>query len=390
MAGNRLRISSFFFVVAVVAAAGVAGYFIGRSATTTHPAAPRVRWRAIPSAPIVGRIYEATVWTGRELIVAGGLSHGRPVDDGAAYDPATGTWRRIAKPPSDLGGAAVWTGTEMITWTGNGVDGPVVGAVYNPRTDMWRRLPAGPLGPREGNAVVWTGKELLVIGGHRGDGAAAPVAAAVDPATGIWRILHGLDRLPFFGGPQGAVWDGREVILAGNVSLCPEKGSACGRTRASVIAYEPATDAAHELSQLAPSSQYGSDAAASLRPIAWTGTRVVFTTYTPGVFRLLRYTPASAYWELGDRAPCTLQHDTDTQMVWAGDRFVAGCSTGGVQVYDPDTRQWRTLETGASPFTSRSSSAIAWTGKELIVWSGSEFRPNGPTPADGAILTLPR
>jgi hypothetical protein len=385
-------------LIAVAIVAAVAGFLAGRAGRHAEPA-PRVTagWRALPGAPVAGRFAEAFAWTGRELIVAGGLTRGgggssRPVSDAAAYGPAAARWRRIAPPPAGVGAGAAWTGSALVTWTGNGPDGPAVGAVYDPRTNRWRRLPDGPLGPREANANVWTGRELLVIGGHSGDGLATPVAAAVDPATGGWRVLHGLSGLTLLGGPNGAVWDGREAIVAGNLSLCPERGSACGRSRPILVAYEPSTDRMRELKLPAYSGSFGTDTAASLTPLAWTGSAVIFRAWVPGSLRVLRYEPASGRWQIGPQAPCVLPHGTDTQTVWAGGKLVAPCGADGLQLYDPASGswRWRTLTPGASPLTIRTGSAIAWTGRQLVVWSGLAFRRLNPTPADGSFLVLER
>jgi len=42
-----------------------------------------------------------------------------------------------------------------------------------------------------------------------------------------------------------------------------------------------------------------------------------------------------------------------------------------------------------SPLNSREGSAIVWTGSELIAWSDTVYERFNPTPADGALLTLP-
>src|SRR4051812_31071749 len=85
------------------------------------------RWSTLPAPPLPGRENAASVWTGTEVIFWGGMtpavggSTSRPVrGDGAAYDPATGTWRLL--PAAPIGprsnAASVWTGTEMIVWGG--------------------------------------------------------------------------------------------------------------------------------------------------------------------------------------------------------------------------------------------------------------------------------
>jgi hypothetical protein len=159
-------------------------------------------WSALPRAPISPRAGASVVWTGRELLVWGGDSglHGEDLHaDGAAYDPGTGRWRAL--PPSPLsarvGQAAAWTGSEMIIWGGydrvSAHRFQVIssGAAYDPATNTWRRLPRAPLSPRARAIAVWTGGTLVLLGGQPavltdtvrgyGDG------ASFNPALNRWR-----------------------------------------------------------------------------------------------------------------------------------------------------------------------------------------------------------
>ena len=268
-------------------------------------------------------------------------------------------------------GRVVWTGDAMLVWASNSPDGPAGGAVYDPGSDTWRRLPAGPLGSREGYSSVWTGKELLVIGGALGDTLATPIAAAVNPRTGTWRLVPAFDDFVFFGGPNGAVWDGHEAFVAGTLSLCPERSSACAERRPVLVAYNPATDTVREITLPAPSEAFGADTAVSLKPIGWTGTEVVFSADGSGSVRVIRYNPTIDGWKGVPAA-------------------VASCGEFGLQIYSLATNTWtlRTMTPGPSPLSSRGGSAIVWTGTDLIVWSGMVGKPGNPTPADGASLTL--
>jgi hypothetical protein len=388
---GRWRSRRVVVALVVVALAAVAvGVVVGRAtrSTTTSGGA----WQPLPQAPIADRSFEGVVWTGTEMIVWGGTRSGKALSDGAAYNPATSSWRTIAPLPAGVRGyaaGAVWTGEAAVFWAGNSPDGPAVGAVYDPGADTWRSLPDGPLGPREGYASVWTGKELVLIGGVRGDGQATPVAAAVDPRTGSWRLLPAFDHLIFYGGPNGAVWDGHEALVIGNLSLCPEQGSACAERRPIFVAYDPAADAVRELELPAYSADFGADTAASLTSIAWTGTDVVFSAAVPGSVRIIRYNPDTGVWRKGTPAPCYIRSGY-TQTAWLGDRYVAACGEDGLQVYSlaSNTWTWRTLTPGPSPLTTREGSAIVWTGTDLIAWSGSLYERFNPTPGDGASLTL--
>src|SRR5262249_51707517 len=65
---------------------------------------------------------------------------------------------------------AVWTGSEMIVWGGNGFGGPFnTGGRYNPTTDTWTATSTNnaPTG-RASHTAVWTGSEMIVWGGDDG------------------------------------------------------------------------------------------------------------------------------------------------------------------------------------------------------------------------------
>ena len=143
-------------------------------------------WDLVPAAPVPAR--SESVWTGHELIMWGG-TYGKDQDvlsaAGAAYNPATRTWRTL--PPAPISAradnAAVWTGTEMIVWGGY-TDGAGTktndGAAYDPATNRWRVLPPAPLAPQANTVAVWTGARALFL--STGD----ERAAAYDPATNRW------------------------------------------------------------------------------------------------------------------------------------------------------------------------------------------------------------
>lgn len=126
-------------------------------------------WRVRAAAPLPGRSWHASVWTGSELIVWGGENESGYLGDGAAYDPLTDTWRPISAAP--LSGrhssTAVWTGRSMIVWGGSNESGYLNdGAAYDPLTDTWHQLPTAPLEGRRGHSAVWTGDEMIIWGGN--------------------------------------------------------------------------------------------------------------------------------------------------------------------------------------------------------------------------------
>jgi N-acetylneuraminic acid mutarotase len=205
------------------------------------------RWRELDAGPLEARVDVASAWTGKELVIFGGQTHASildddsedeatgendlPLDDGAAYDPVTGRWRRI--PPSGaarLGAKAVWDGTDVLV-LGGGSGSPASRTngrqvlAWNPRTNRWRSLASPPFsGVR---SAVWTGSRVVMAPvGYR-----ATTLATFDPATNRWaRTSRPLlppgfrDRVETIGRwLPSLVWSGREVLLLGSDTTDPEK-----------------------------------------------------------------------------------------------------------------------------------------------------------------------
>lgn len=134
-------------------------------------------WTRMSNSPLAGRVEAAGMWTGQEFIVWGGSSLAREdptFSDGAAYDPSNDSWRLLS--PSPLGPrqrhSFVWTGTQAFFWGGTsdevfeGFGRPLEnGAVYDPEQDSWSMLPKSPLEGRSLSSAVWTGRDVIVWGG---------------------------------------------------------------------------------------------------------------------------------------------------------------------------------------------------------------------------------
>lgn len=374
--------------VAVVLLAVAAGILIGRETKGGAEAAPS--WQPLPEAPISGRLSASAVWTGTEMIVWGGAARSEDAGrgaQGAAYDPAARTWRTIAPSPAGLeGGAAVaWTGDEMVVWASNSPDGPVGAAAYDPDADDWRSLPAGPLGRREGYGSAWTGMELVVVGGNLGDTLATPVAAALDPAAGTWRLLPALNRLGALMPGSGVVWNGSEVFVKS--AVCVER-TTCSPT---LLAYDPASDALRTIDLAQAPIVKEQD----LTLIGTSGAELVFATVgvpsnvNSGKPVVVRYDPDADSWSKGAFAPFPGTSGVYQQTAWLGDRLVAPDGSSGLQIYSLDTDTWETITPGSSPLNWGAGSAIVWTGEELIAWSGTVYERYNPTPDEGASLELP-
>jgi N-acetylneuraminic acid mutarotase len=135
------------------------------------------QWRPISSIGAPSARYEhAIVWTGTEMIVWGGASTNpfMLLGDGARYDPKTDTWSTLATtgaPTPRQRHSAVWIGTQMIVW-GGGVSSPDwtrtnTGGIYDLQSDTWAPTSMCDAPVRtEGHTAVWTGSEMIVWGGN--------------------------------------------------------------------------------------------------------------------------------------------------------------------------------------------------------------------------------
>lgn len=187
------------------------------------------RWSSFPGGPLSARSGEIYAWTGKDLVVWGGITdQPAPVGilpkvlaDGAAYDPVTHSWHRL--PQSPLTGrenaSDVWAGSELIIWGGDdlndwGTGGPVFGdgAAYLPTTNTWEMLPPAPIEPRTDATIIWTGRQVIVFGGRDSDGNYIDDGATYDPGSRTWSVLPALPSES--GTPVGAsaIWTGSELI----------------------------------------------------------------------------------------------------------------------------------------------------------------------------------
>lgn len=129
---------------------------------------PPISWRNVP----------ALAWTGEEVVVWGGSDpYGRPLHDGAAYQPTSRTWRML--PPAPIRRlrrqSGAWLTNAMIVFGGyvdehDGAQRPSsVGAIYQPRQDEWKLTDRHPTGGRGDSAIGVVEGELLAWGGDCGD-----------------------------------------------------------------------------------------------------------------------------------------------------------------------------------------------------------------------------
>ncbi|HEX4825347.1 MAG TPA: MopE-related protein [Candidatus Polarisedimenticolaceae bacterium] len=323
------------------------------------------------------REYHTAVWTGNRMIVWGGNGFsGNPTNTGGLYDPVSNTWQPTSTgagvPPGSSSHTAIWSGSAMILWGGDVGGGTSAGAIYDPVGNTWRATAVNPLGARTSHTAVWTGTEMVVWGGWD-QSRDTNTGARYDPASDTWITMSSNMTVPTGRQNAAAVWTGAEMIVWGGLDSAllpaPSTLSTGGR-------YLPATDSWVPMSNTnAPESRYGHIA-------VWTGTEMIVWGGNPvynGAAWLTsggRYDPLTDNWKPTSNDASTPSANAGRSAVWTGREMIvwggSNIKTGGR--YDPGSDSWTPTSTGAN-VPSGGSSAV-WSGTRMIVWNG-ESSPGG-------------
>jgi len=103
------------------------------------------------------RAFHTAFWSGSDMIVGAGC-------DGRRYRPAEDQWHGMNPVGAVCANTAVWTGSEIIVWTGGDTQGS--GGRYHAQTDTWLPMSmSGAPESRSGSAAVWTGTQMIAWGG---------------------------------------------------------------------------------------------------------------------------------------------------------------------------------------------------------------------------------
>jgi len=303
--------------------------------------------------PLAGRGGHSVVWTGVEMIVWGGWGDGigsTQYADGAAYNPATGSWRMITGAPLNARRyhLAAWTGSEMLIVGGDRLRD---GAAYDPATDSWRSIADIPIPVSDepvttATSSVWTGEELIVWHVKTDEVAAySPVAdewrelspVGLDIDTGVLRVAG--SSLYAFGADVSA-YPGRVPLL----------GAVLGGDNWRAL---PAAAMWTDEYNIAASPEY----------TAWIGDRFLAWTDSGPNGRTLEYLPAAGDWVDAPPIP-TPGCEANGSPVLLDGRVLAFNWCGVSALYDPANRSWTPVTIGGNG----DARYAVWTGSELLNW----------------------
>jgi hypothetical protein len=312
-----------------------------------------------------GRTNHSMVWTGSEVLTWGGPGLDRTGQRYSLRD----TWMpmsQVGAPAGGYGHSGVWSGSHLLVWGGQGYAwGTNEGGRYDPVTDTWSPMSlAGAPSPRMLHTAVWTGTEMIVWGGQVQGGVTA-TGARYNPLTDVWTPVSTAGA-PAARGRHTAVWTGTEMIVWGGLGSTWDYLSTGGR-------YNPATDTWVPLGGTPPEGREAHTA-------VWTGTEmVVWGGLLPNGFTATgaRYHPATDTWTPTSTAgapAARIRHAAAwtgrAMMIWGGSE-VGGGTTGSGALYDPVTDTWQSTTHTNAP-VSRVDVKMVWTGAEAIVWGGRE------------------
>jgi len=310
------------------------------------------------------------IWTGSVMVAWGGCCW---LGSGGRYDPLTDTWSPVSAvnaPGPRSGHAAVWTGSYMVVWGGEGDTANPEwfqygdGRRYDPIADVWLSMSASAY-PRTRPTAVWTGREVLVWGGYTGRlGIYFDDGFRYDPATDTASSVSTTDA-PSGRAGHVAAWTGSEMLVWGGGNYSGELATG-GR-------YDPATDSWRDLAAATsspPPSETGIAAWSGDRMFLWLGRSDQAFLYDPNAED---WSPASTLHAPTPRDGATVVWTGREFVVWGGSDHGAGLATGGR--YDPRSDSWTTVSALNAP-PGRGGHAAVWTGDRMLVWSGG-FLPSG-------------
>ncbi|MBI3879238.1 MAG: hypothetical protein HY301_04140, partial [Verrucomicrobia bacterium] len=268
------------------------------------------------------RFDHTAVWTGSDMIVWAGQGSSGALSNGGRYNLATNGWTAVATngaPAARYSHTAAWTGSEMIAWGGysGGTNYFNDGARYSPTNNSWSAVTTnGAPSKRDLHTAVWTGNEMVVWGGNNGTNSYND-GGRYNPASNSW-VPTPVSSVPAARSQHTAVWTGSEMIVWGGTL---------------------------------PSSPY--------------------TANDGG-----RYNPANNTWTLiPNTLPNTPSARTGNSAVWTGTEMIVWGGANGTNLndggrYNPTSNSWAVVSTNGAPAVRYGHVAV-WTGSQMIIWGGA-------------------
>ncbi|MBN1770459.1 MAG: hypothetical protein JXB32_04290 [Deltaproteobacteria bacterium] len=335
----RRQVVGFWTGSRMIVWGGHAGGACFRDGGRYDPAADAWQTLTLPPPPVTGCYRTAAVWADTEMIVWSGLTavgDTTPEEGGGRYDPTTNSWSLLSEtgpdPTPRISPAAVWTGSQMIVWSGVERRWDTAlssGARYDPSTDAWISMSSTGAPPGSwGASAVWTGSRMVVWGGWgTGTGSALRSGGSYDPATDLWYSMSTTDA-PSARGEARAVWTGREMLVWGGAAV-GTLGSNPSSPLGDGAAYDPAADSWR------PLGSGGAPAARFQNAAVWTGSQMI---------------------------------------VWGGTSAGSTPAFADGALYDPDLDAWTPVTNNGAP-SPRRAAAYVWTGERFVVWGGGSYDP---------------
>ncbi len=338
-----------------------------------------------------GRFLHTAVWTGALMIVWGGEHHvlyssPKNLSSGGRYKPSFDAWtptRQSAPGPSARSGhVAVWTGSLMVVWGGYTASGlSNSGGRFDPVTDSWTstRLTGAPAA-RSSPSAVWTGRWMTIWGGfaYGNTDSGLNSGGRYDPNSDAW-LRTSTDGAPSPRYGHTGVWTGREMIIWGGEN---QHGSPTYEFLNTGGHYDPATDTWRPTTMTnAPVGRSGHVGVwADGVLVIWGGmgfTGTSYTLWTDGG----RYDPEGDIWlpvsssgRPGQRVDANTAWTGREVIVWSGNLPGRGDLVRDGARYDPVTDTWRPMSSLGAP-AARTEAATIWTGHRLILWGGRMGNP---------------
>lgn len=169
------------------------------------------RWTALPAtlrgAPLPGRARHAAIWTGRDMLVWGGLN----ATNGLRFDPEANIWSALSRVGQPSGASATISSSSPAFWTGAGMlaYGGSWG-LYDPTLDAWRSAPGpGAIAPSTGHIGVTAGPDVLFWSPQSGG-----ATRRFEAATTSW-IRGPTANAPSARTGASLVWVGDALVVIG-------------------------------------------------------------------------------------------------------------------------------------------------------------------------------